>query len=670
MPLPPENLLSDETSPYLRQHSHNPVHWRSWSPQSLAEAKELDRPILLSIGYAACHWCHVMAHESFESPEVAAVMNRLFVNIKVDREERPDIDQIYMAALTAMGEQGGWPLTIFLTPDAKPFWGGTYFPKEPKYGRPGFIQILEAIAAAWSAKREDITKSSEALRIHVESRLAGPRRGSANPAGMLDSLAAGIFGMIDNDLGGLRGAPKFPNAPLMQTLWLSWLQTGNEGHRDAVVTSLRHMLGGGIYDHIGGGLSRYSTDAEWLVPHFEKMLYDNAQLLRMANWAYAATGDELFRIRIEETVEWLRREMTVEGGGFASSLDADSDGEEGLFYTWTREEVEAVLDQDSPLFFNNFTLTKPQGWEGKPIIHQSPSQSSQPQTGGVIRIKQNLLAAREKRIRPGRDDKVLVDWNGLTIAALAEVGRSLSRNGWVDAARRAYQFVLDCRDADGRLPHSILGTRRLYPALSSDYAAMSTAAVALFEATAERRYLEDAISFMANLDKWHEDDERSGYYLTASDSTDVPIRIRGDVDEAIPSATGQIIEATARLANALGDIEVHLKAWRIAEHAAGRAASQQYGQAGIINAGALAASPMKLVMVEDIDKPRFVPVANRLPDPRRVDIVVPLGANSELPSLADGALPPTGKAGAFLCTGQTCLPVITDPKELERALRR
>ncbi|RUM98628.1 thioredoxin domain-containing protein [Pseudaminobacter arsenicus] len=670
MPLPPENLLSDETSPYLRQHSHNPVHWRSWSPQSLAEAKELDRPILLSIGYAACHWCHVMAHESFESPEVAAVMNRLFVNIKVDREERPDIDQIYMAALTAMGEQGGWPLTIFLTPDAKPFWGGTYFSKESKYGRPGFIQVLEAIAAAWNAKREDITKSSEALRIHVESRLAGPLRGSANPAGMLDSLAMGIFGMIDHDLGGLRGAPKFPNAPLMQTLWLSWLQTGNEAHRDAVITSLRHMLGGGIYDHIGGGLSRYSTDAEWLVPHFEKMLYDNAQMLRMANWAYAATGDELFRIRIEETVGWLLREMTVEGGGFASSLDADSDGEEGLFYTWNREEIESILEQDSSLFFNSFTLTKPQGWEGKPIVHRSPSQSSRPQADEVIRIKRNLLAVRERRIRPGRDDKALVDWNGLTITALAEVGRSFSRNDWVDAARRAYRFILDCRDADGRLPHSILGTRRLYPALSSDYAAMGNAAVALFEATTERRYLEDAISFMANLDKWHEDDERSGYYLSASDSTDVPIRIRGDVDEAIPSATGQIIEAAARLANALGDTELHLKAWRIAEYAAGRAASQQYGQAGIINAGALAASPMKLVMVEDADKPRFVPAANRSPDPRRVDIVIPLGASSALPSLADGALPPTDKAGAFLCTGRTCLPVITDPKELERALRR
>ena len=352
MTLPPQNLLAEEASPYLQQHSGNPVHWRAWSPASLDEAKSLDRPILLSVGYAACHWCHVMAHESFENDGVAAVMNRLFVNIKVDREERPDIDQIYMAALSSMGEQGGWPLTMFLTPDGKPFWGGTYFPHEPRYGRPGFIQVMEAVDKAWREKRASLHQSADGLTSHVEARLSGTHAKESLDRGTLTDLAGRIDGMIDRDLGGLRGAPKFPNAPFMLTLWLSWLRDGNAAHRDDVLVSLEQMLGGGIYDHIGGGLSRYSTDAEWLVPHFEKMLYDNAELIRFCNWAYAESGNDLFRVRIEEIVDWLLREMRVDGGAFAASLDADSDGEEGLFYTWSKDEVEAVLGDDSALFFN------------------------------------------------------------------------------------------------------------------------------------------------------------------------------------------------------------------------------------------------------------------------------------------------------------------------------
>ena len=276
--------MSEETSPYLRQHKDNPVHWRPWSPATLAEARELDRPILLSVGYAACHWCHVMAHESFEDAEVADLMNRLYVNIKVDREERPDIDQIYMAALSATGEQGGWPLTMFLTPDAKPFWGGTYFPKQPRYGRPGFMQVLEAIDRAWRDKRGELADSADnaenPCRINAVGTRAGRRRDRTRK--LAGPRRAASIRMIDQSRGGLRGAPKFPNAPFMQTLWLSWLETGESSHRDAVLLSLRHMLNGGIYDHIGGGLCRYSTDADWLVPHFEKMLYDNAMLIRLA----------------------------------------------------------------------------------------------------------------------------------------------------------------------------------------------------------------------------------------------------------------------------------------------------------------------------------------------------------------------------------------------------
>ncbi|MER9026768.1 thioredoxin domain-containing protein [Mesorhizobium sp. M0815] len=671
MTLPAQNLLAEEASPYLQQHSGNPVHWRPWSPAALAEAQALQRPILLSVGYAACHWCHVMAHESFENDGVAAVMNRLFVNIKVDREERPDIDQIYMAALSSMGEQGGWPLTMFLTPDGKPFWGGTYFPREARYGRPGFVQVLEAVDKAWREKKESVNQSADGLTTHVEARLAGSHAKAVLDSDTLAKLANGIDGMIDRELGGLRGAPKFPNAPFMQSLWLSWLRDSTAAHRDAVLLSLEKMLAGGIYDHVGGGLSRYSTDAEWLVPHFEKMLYDNAQLVRLCNWAYASTGKELFRLRIEETIAWLLREMRVEGGAFAASLDADSEGEEGLFYTWSKDEVELALDDESALFFNYFTVADPHGWEGKPIIRQTEAQQTQSviDRQQLVPLKEKLLAARSQRIRPGRDGKALTDWNGLMIAALAEAGRSLGRSDWIEAAAAGFAAIAGA-GRDGRLPHSMLGAKRLFPALSSDYAAMTNAAVSLFEATGNPDYIDRAKNFIEQLDLWHRDSDKTGYYLTASDSTDVPIRIRGDVDEAIPSATGQIIEAMVRLSSLTGDLDLWEKAWTVAEHAAGRAEHQGYGQAGIVNACALALEPLKLGIVDDLANPQLVPVANRSPDPRRVDIVVATRSAINLPALPGGILPPTDRPGAWLCTGQVCLPVVTEAEELERHLRR
>ena len=669
--LPQRNLLAEEASHYLKQHSGNPVQWRPWSATALQEASVLDRPILLSIGYAACHWCHVMAHESFENHDVAAVMNRLFVNIKVDREERPDIDQIYMAALSAMGEQGGWPLTMFLTPDAKPFWGGTYFPPEPRYGRPGFVQVLEAVDKAWREQRGSISQSADRLLAHVDARLAS--RAAVEDqltAAALADLAAGIDQMIDPQAGVLRGAPKFPNAPFMQTLWLSWLRDRNRKHRDDVLLSLELMLAGGIYDHIGGGLCRYSTDADWTVPHFEKMLYDNAQLIRFCNWAFAETGNPLFRIRIEETIAWLLREMRVEDGAFASSLDADSDGEEGLFYTWTERQIRSCLDDgEAQLFLRHFHLTAPPAWEGDPIVRQTPAQQAgsltHPQE--IAALKEKLLQKRQKRVRPGRDSKVLADWNGLAIAALAECGRSFSRPDWVEAARKAFHQIMAARQ-NGRIPHSMLGEAKLFPALSSDYASMANAAIALFEATQDQIYINEANALLEELDLWYQDESRTGYYLTASDSSDVPIRIRGDIDEAVPSATGQIIEALTRLSTLAGDSAGYEKAVKIASHAAGRARNQQYGQAGIVNACALAAQPLKLVLIDDPDKPAFVSAANRYPDPRRVDLAFPLGISAESTRLPGGLLPPTGRPGAFLCTGQVCLPVIEDPAELQRYL--
>ena len=670
--LPASNLLADESSPYLRQHAGNPVHWRPWSAAALDEAKWLQRPILLSVGYAACHWCHVMAHESFEDDAVAAVMNRLFVNIKVDREERPDIDQIYMAALAATGEQGGWPLTMFLTPDARPFWGGTYFPKEPRYGRPGFAQVLEAVGRTWRERQNELDRSADALADHVRNRLAPTTQGQAVADDAFRSYAEAIESSIDPVKGGLRGAPKFPNAPMMNVLRLSWLLDHAGSHRDAVLHSLRTMLAGGIYDHLGGGLCRYSTDDSWLVPHFEKMLYDNAQLLDLAGWAFAESGDELFRYRIEETIGWLSREMLVAGGGFASSLDADSDGEEGLFYLWTKEQVAGILGEASAeRFLKAYQLAAPSNWEGDPILHRlaAPDLGSADEDGAIKAMKSQLFQAREGRIRPGRDDKVLVDWNGLTISALARAGRQFGRGDWIELAANAFRFVAESAERN-RLPHSISSNRRLFPGLSSDHAAMIGAAVSLFEATQESGYLDNAREWMAALDRWHGDEGGTGYYLTASDAADVPMRIRGDVDDATPSATSLVLEAMARLAMATSDTALHERALAVADAACRRIADQRYGQAGILHAAEIARRARKLVIVDGkgLD---LVSAANRFPDRARTDIVLRQGiGDAGALELPDGTVIDRSKPGAWLCMGQTCLPPVRGAAALERLLRQ
>jgi uncharacterized protein YyaL (SSP411 family) len=666
VPLPQANLLAEETSPYLRQHKDNPVHWRPWSTATLAEARELDRPILLSVGYAACHWCHVMAHESFEDTEVADLMNRLYVNIKVDREERPDIDQIYMAALNATGEQGGWPLTMFLTPDGRPFWGGTYFPKLPRFGRPGFMQVLESVHRAWHERRDELAGSGTALRDHVAARLSAREAPAEKTArALLPELAGGINSMIDRKLGGLRGAPKFPNAPFMQTLWLSWLETGDAAHRDAVTLSLRKMLEGGIYDHVGGGLCRYSTDAEWLVPHFEKMLYDNAQLIRLANWAHAETGERLFRDRIERTIGWLLREMQLDGGGFASSLDADSGGEEGAFYGWDRSEIESILGLGTEAFLSAYALSAPPHWEGKPILHCRPEATDM--ADELRPLPARLREHRDDRPRPGRDDKVLTDWNGLLVVAMAEAARRFNRSDWLDAAAAAYRFVRESSDADRRLPHSVLGDRRLFPAMSSDYAAMANAAVALYEATADHAYADEAVAFLGQLDRWYLDEDRVGHYLTASDAGDVPIRVRGDVDEAVPSATSQIIEAFARVGTATNRIDLIDRAWAIARAATGRVRQQAYGQAGIVNACTIVENAGKLVVVAAGGDPLRATALDH-PDPRRIDLFLSEGA--EPVALPGDVKLDTSRPAAWLCVGQACLPPIADARELEAAVTR
>ena len=660
------NRLGDQTSPYLRQHADNPVHWQPWSAEALTEARKLDRPILLSIGYAACHWCHVMAHESFEDAETAALMNDLYINIKVDREERPDIDQIYMAALNATGEQGGWPLTMFLTPDARPFWGGTYFPPKAAYGRPSFRDVLRAVHNAWTSQRPQLLNSAEALSSHVAQRLAPKSAPSTISRTPLTSLAEQVSKLIDPDLGGLRGAPKFPNAPFMDALWIDSLFSGDPFHRDQVIDSLRKMLAGGIYDHVGGGLCRYSTDAHWIIPHFEKMLYDNAQLVRHCCLAFAATGDPVFSEATERTLGWIDRELGSERGGFASSLDADSEGEEGKFYTWSEDKIAAILGSDTEPFFHDYALAKPQNWEGDPVIIRRPDSRSGTESTARLERLDRLRVVRDRRPRPTRDDKVLTDWNGLAIRAFAEAGRLLVRQDWTERAATAFRSISESTDESGRLPHSALGSHRLFPALSSDYAAMINAAVALMEATGDRSYLEKAVLWAGLLEAWY-GDGAGGYFLTASDAADSPLRIRGDVDDPVPSATAQIIDALTRLSSAAGDVDLFIRARTAAELALGRAESQIYGQAGIYTAAAMAMEPLKLVIAEPDSDTSLSEETRRRPDPRRVDVIVRYSKDSKPANLPQGFDADLASA-AWLCTGAICLAPIRDAANLARAL--
>ncbi len=611
-----------------------------------------------------------MAHESFENEKIADVMNRLFVNIKVDREERPEIDQIYMAALTAMGEHGGWPLTMFLTPDGRPFWGGTYFPPEPRYGRPGFVQVLNSVSDTYAAKKSAVADSADSLFDHVNGRLS-PNAAETEPAlAFLDDLAASIYRIVDTVDGGISGQQKFPSAPFMEALWISSLGSGNLEHQNAFINSLRQMLLGGIYDHIGGGLCRYATDPEWLVPHFEKMLYDNAALIRHCIWAHSRTNDDLFRKRIESAVQWLNREMVLPESAFAASLDADSEGEEGKYYVWSKSEIEEILGQNADDFCTAYGATANGNWEGQNILHLRHGNCPQNlDEDRYSNARYRLLNARQKRVSPGRDNKIIVDWNAMMIRALCEAGRYFAEPGWIELGRNAFRFIAST-ERNGRLPHTITSGVRRYPGLLGDHAAMILAAIALYEATGADEYLQKASTWFETIERWHGDGE-GAHYLTAYDANDVPMRTRGDIDDAVASAASMTIEAVHRLALATGRADLHDRAFKIAALALGRAQSMPYGQAGIVTASSLTVQPLKLVISMAGSQP-LVSQANRIPDPRRMDIPAAAALAGAIRGnalvLPDGTSISPDKPGAYLCAGPVCYPPITDPKELQTKL--
>jgi uncharacterized protein len=578
----PSNQLAAETSPYLLQHAANPVAWLPWGETALTRAREENKPILLSIGYSACHWCHVMAHESFEDDATAAVMNRLFVNIKVDREERPDLDQIYQAAHQMLtGRAGGWPLTLFLTPEGTPFYGGTYFPKEPRYGLPGFIGLCEQVGEIWRTRRNDIEAQNRELLGALRQTPSSQSTVELDET-PIESLRARLLGSFDRDFGGFGGAPKFPHPTDLD--FLLHRPDDAQAHEAALFT-LRCMAAGGIHDQLGGGFCRYSVDERWEIPHFEKMLYDNGPLLGLYADAFVLTGDVHFRQVAEGIAGWLLREMTAPEGGFFSSLDADSEGEEGRFYVWDRAEVAALLTpQESALAGRRWGLNGPPNFEGTHWHLKLAGPLAEDETALLETARAKLFAARTLRIRPGCDDKVLTSWNALMIEGLAHAARIFGRDDWLAAAHRALDFLWANHWRAGRLLATSRGGQAHLPAYLDDYAFMLAALLELQQADNCAEDLDFARQLADALLVHFEDTENGGFFFTAHDHEALIQRPKSAHDNALPSGNGVAAQALQKLGQLSGNARYLSAARRTVQAFAAQLSQQPGGCATLLRA--------------------------------------------------------------------------------------
>ena len=659
------NRLAGETSPYLLQHAANPVDWRPWGAEALSHARATDRPILLSIGYSACHWCHVMAHESFEDAAVAAVMNRWFVNIKVDREERPDLDQIYQTAHQMLtGGAGGWPLTMFLAPDGTPFFGGTYFPKEPRYGLPGFAGLCEQVAAAWRGKRREIEAQNQEV-LGALARIA-PAAGDAGAFedGPLQALRTRLLGSFDRDDGGFGGAPKFPHPTDLAFLLHC---PGDAQARAAALFTLRRMAQGGIHDQLGGGFCRYSVDERWEIPHFEKMLYDNGPLLALYADAWALSDDGYFLEVATGIADWLQREMTAPDGAFYSSLDADSEGAEGKFYVWQRGEIERLLTpQESALAARCWGLAAPpnfenHAWHLKLAAPPAPEDASR-----LAAVREKLLAARGQRVRPGCDDKVLTAWNALMIQGLAHAARVCGRADWLAAARRALDFLRAHHWREGRLLATSRHGRAQLPAYLDDYAYLLAALLELLQAGYRAADLDFARAIADGLLAHFEDAERGAFFFTAHDHESLILRPKSGHDNAMPSGNGVAALALQRLGHLLGEPR-YLDAGRRAV-ACFLPLMRQHpgGCASLVAALAEALDPAPVAILRgpeaDLDAWRRALGA----PPAATLIALPNGLVGLPASLAK---PERATVNAWVCKGVSCLPPQADLAALIAVLR-
>jgi uncharacterized protein YyaL (SSP411 family) len=568
------NHLLHETSPYLKQHAQNPVDWYPWGPEALARARQLDRPIFLSIGYSACHWCHVMEHESFEDPEVGKLLNDHFVSIKVDREERPDVDQIYMDFVQRYSGHGGWPMSVFLTPDLKPFYGGTYFPPDDRYQgqMPSFKRLLRALSDAWRDQHDDLLKSAEQITQQLrEGGQVEPAPGELND-GLIRNAVHFLARAFDPQNGGFGEAPKFPHPMEIRVLLRAWKRFGDDDALNMARVTLDHMAMGGLYDQLGGGFHRYSTDARWLVPHFEKMLYDNALLTVAYLEAFQATGSAFYREVVEETLGYVLREMTSPEGPFYSTQDADSEGVEGKFFVWSAAEVESVLGKELADPFTYVYDVTPEGnWEGHNILHRMKTHA---QDARLLRMpepelrdkltqaKRKLFEVRSRRVWPGRDDKVLTAWNGLMIGAFAQAAQVLDNPAYAATAAKAADFILTkMRGPDGRLFRTYsTGTQPKLNAYLEDYAYLIDALVSLYEATIAPRWIESALDVAGVMIEQFWDEQAGGFFFTGRDHEALITRTKDLLDNATPSGNAMAVTALLRLAALTGRADLRTKA--------------------------------------------------------------------------------------------------------------
>ncbi|MFM9962510.1 MAG: thioredoxin domain-containing protein [Planctomycetaceae bacterium] len=575
------NRLGGETSPYLLQHAFNPVDWLPWGEEALSLARNLDKPIFLSIGYSACHWCHVMEHESFENPEIAQRMNELFVCIKVDREERPDLDQIYMTSVQMMTGRGGWPMSMFLTPDLRPFFGGTYWPPVARMGMPGFRDVLKGVADAWTNRRADVLRSAEELTGELIRSTTDSLPRSGMSLETLRSAMRQLLQRVDWEEGGLGGAPKFPHPMDLRVLLRCWKRFGEQEALDAVRLTLDKMAGGGIYDQLGGGFHRYSTDGHWLAPHFEKMLYDNALLTQTYLEAFQATGNPDDARIVRETLDYVLREMIQPGGGFYSTQDADSEGEEGKFFVWSQAEVLELLgSEDGRLFCFVYDVTPHGNWEAHTILNRPESLEQAVKVlevspteleTALARCRAKLFAARSLRIAPGRDDKVLIGWNGLMISAMSQAAAILGEPRYAEAAGAAADFILtNMRDSEGRLLHAFKDGRARFNAYLDDYACLIDGLVDLYQATFEPRWLESALELAEQMLARFEDPRGGGFFYTSNDHEQLVARLKDTQDNATPSGNGMAAYALARLGTLTSQPQLLGKAYATLEAMSGQ----------------------------------------------------------------------------------------------------
>jgi uncharacterized protein len=678
------NRLAAETSPYLLQHAENPVDWYPWGDEALTRARQEDKPILVSVGYSACHWCHVMEHESFENEEIAATMNDLFINIKVDREERPDLDSLYMSAVQSMTGHGGWPLNVFLTPDGTPFYGGTYFPPEDRMGMPGFPKVLEAVASAFTERREEVEENAQQIRGLLQRAMKELPKPDDLTSELLAEAAEQLSRSFDARNGGFGGAPKFPQPAAIEFLLRQDKRGG--GKREAVMVqrTLDRMASGGIYDQIGGGFHRYAVDAIWLVPHFEKMLYDNAQLASVYLAGYQAYGDDRYRHVAEETLDFVARELTDPNGGFYATLDADTAGHEGLFYTWTAEELDEALGEEDAAIAKRWFNVEPAGnFEGRTVLAVPRTVADVADRLGIseaalkeslVRIRQRLLEAREQREHPGRDEKIITAWNGLMLRAFADGSRILDRDDFRAVAVRNAEFVLEHLQRDGRLLRSWKDGDARIGGFLEDYAFFIDGLLALYRATLDARWLEEAIRLAQEMVTEFADRDGVGFFDTSASHATPVARPRDLHDGTTPSGNSVAAEVLLRLGAMTGNEDYADRASELIRTMANTMREHPLAAGRYLSAVNFYLGPIKEVaLAGDRDSSELQALLNALydgfepnviagyVDPNRGDLVERLPFLQDRPSRDGGAT-------AYVCEHYACLAPVHDPEALLRQL--